>query len=285
MSISGEILAAVVGLLVNTGAAVAAGRRGSLTPSGVVAAALVGTAIFAAGGLGFWLMLMLFFLSSTGLSRAGKARKRDLERLHEKGSRRDAMQVIANGGIAAVAIVAARFTGTWWLAVAAADGLAAANADTWASELGVLSRQPPRSIITWKRLEPGVSGGVSTMGTLAGVAGSLVIALWYLVVSRWIGAWPAGDPGAAGPLFRASSVLVPGLIVLVAGIAGTTIDSILGAAIQAQYLAADGSRTEKRAQDHDLVRGLRFVTNDVVNLASTAGAAVIAGVLARTLGV
>jgi uncharacterized protein (TIGR00297 family) len=73
-----------------------------------------------------------------------------------------------------------RFTWTGFVAA-----LAAANADTWATELGVLSRKEPRLLTTGQKVEKGTSGAVSGYGILAAVAGAAAIGLLALVV------WPA----------------------------------------------------------------------------------------------
>ena len=257
------------GLALNVAAAYAAFRRGTVSGSGAVAGMVVGAAIFLGGGLAYWLMLMLFFVSSSVAGRVGSRRRPSFERMHERGNRRDFVQVAANGGVAAVAAVLLRLTGNPVFGLSAAGALAAATADTWASELGVLSRRRPRSIVTWRELEPGTSGGVSPLGSLAAAAGSLVIASFFVLVETRVAAVPA-------------LAFVWG-----AGLAGMTLDSLLGATVQAQYRDDQERLTERRAGDdgpHQLVRGRPSITNDTVNVLSVLCAAVIAS-LAGMLGV
>src|SRR5438046_924545 len=135
-------------------------RRGSLDPGGAAGAVAVGTIVTAGGGWGWSALLLLFFLSSTTLSHAGVGRKQRLSDLWAKGKRRDLWQVLANGGLAAALAAAYGAIRTPVLAVAYAGALAAVNADTWATELGVLGG-PPRMITTGRRAPAGASGAVS----------------------------------------------------------------------------------------------------------------------------
>ena len=250
--------------------------RRSLCWSGALAGFLVGSAILYSGGFFIWGMLMLFFVSASVISRVGATAKMQLASMHEKGGERDAIQVLANGGAGLVGSVLFATTGEPAFAVAAAGGFAAANADTWASELGVLSPVPPRSIVTRRQLQAGASGGVTRAGTLASIAGSALIALWFVL---WVWVQQAPSGGIAGPA-RAGLLL---LIITAAGSIGSLIDSLLGATVQALYQTEDGSLTEKRSSNgvaNTLIRGFPAVTNDVVNFVSTTGGAVVAGVLA-----
>src|SRR5215212_5860790 len=144
-------------------------RAHSLDKSGAVAAALVGMIIFGMGGWQWAILLLIFFITSSGLSRAFKKRKQGLNEKFSKGSERDAGQVFGNGGLATLfVLVHALYPESivGWVGFAAS--LAAVNADTWATELGVLNPTSPRLITNLgKRVEKGTSGGISLFGTLA----------------------------------------------------------------------------------------------------------------------
>ncbi len=259
-------------LLSGFAAAVAIGTIGYLrqvlTPDGAVLAVLVGTVVVAAGGWWWGVLLVAFFASSSALSRVGRGGDRPGERIARRGSRRDAVQVVANGGIAALLALIAGWSESPVLFLAYASTVATVTADTWATEIGAQSRRPPRSILSGQVVTTGTSGAISTLGTLGATAGALLIA----------------GLAAIGVAFAwASSGLSPGgvlLIVTLAGLAGSLVDSLLGATIQASYRCpACDLPTEQTVHACGaatvLVRGIPTVDNDVVNaLASMTGAGI-----------
>lgn len=254
--------------------AAAAYSARSLSISGAVAATLLGTAVFGLGGFAWAVLLVGFFVSSSILSRMFKRRKAGLDEKFSKGSRRDAGQVLANGGIAGLlAIAQAIFPAVdfWW--AAAAGTLAAVNADTWATELGVLSPVNPRLITTGKRVEKGTSGGISWTGTLAALGGAASIGLLAVIV------WPeyAGGASLAATPTRLAWVIL-------AGLTGSMIDSLLGASLQAIYWCPECAKETERHPLHlcgtttQRIRGVSWLNNDLVNWAcavSGAGMAVL----------
>ena len=246
-------------LALNTVVAVSAWKKEAVDASGAVIGAAVGTLILTAAGIPAYGLLAAFFLSSTAIGHI-MGRRRGPSQVEEKGSRRDALQVLANAGAASIAALLYGLTGeSLWLA-AFATSFAAANADTWASEIGVLYRRLPRSILTGKELPAGASGGVTPLGFLASALGAAFIGVLF----------------AASYASIADARIEWGLIALIAslgGFAGSVLDSLLGAAFQAQYrCAVTGLYTERPSTDgmpNILTRGLRWFTNDVVNFAST----------------
>lgn len=250
----------------NASVAFGAYRKHAVDASGAVVGAAIGTAILFAGGFPAYALLLGFFLSSTAVGRIFVRLHTDTD-IEEKGSRRDAIQVLANVGTATFAsILYAASRNDIWL-VAFATAFAEANADTWASEIGVLYHKLPRSILSGKELQPGTSGGVSPLGFFASALGATFIGLLF-----------AAAYGDSGLHFRLSWGIVA-LIAAGSGFTGAVIDSLLGAAIQAQYTCVvTGRYTERPHTDgkpNMLVRGLRWVTNDVVNFLSTVSASII----------
>lgn len=263
------ILALFFGLLIS----LVAWRLGALSASGAVAAALTGALIFGAGGLSWAALLLAFFVSSSALSRLSPRRKQAVEEKFSKGSRRDWGQVLANGGAGALLALANAFQpGEVWPWLAFAGAMAAVNADTWATELGVLNSTPPRLITSGKPVERGTSGAVSGLGYLAALGGALLIAVFAWVV-----------PGA-----RQASFFGLFLAVGLAGVAGSTVDSLLGATLQAIYWCPICQKETERHPRHTcgaqtgLQRGWSWLNNDAVNFACSlagAGVAVAVGLL------
>lgn len=151
-------------------------RARALTISGAFAAVSVGTLLVGAGGWWSGVLIVVFFVSSSALSRV---RREVQPRIRAaKGGRRDALQVFANGGIPMLLALAARVADdpAPWL-IATAGAIAGASADTWATEIGRTSVQPPQMITTWRHAPSGSSGAISTRGTLGALAGANAIGL------------------------------------------------------------------------------------------------------------
>ena len=235
-------------------------RRGALSADGALAATAVGASTFGFGGLPASLSLLTFFATGSMLSRRAPVPG---EVAAAKGHRRDAAQVFANGGIAATALAAAGWG--WHGGRAAALGaLAAAAADTWASEIGVRSPTPPRSIVTGEPVLPGASGGVTPLGWLAAAAGATVVGVAWALADRRNTTWP--------------------VLALASGLAGSFADSVAGATIQAGYRCAACLQPAESPGLHcgqlrGLVRGRAWITNDVVNCIGTAVGALAGAVL------
>ena len=245
----GFIFAIIISLL--------AYKARSLDKSGAIAATIEGTLIFGLGGWEWAVLLLTFFISSSALSKMFKKRKVDLQEKFDKGSRRDAMQVLGNGGLAAFfALLHFFFPDALWTWLGFAAALAAVNADTWATELGVLARFQPRMITNLKlKVEKGTSGGISIIGTSASLAGSALIGILAGIFA------PVGD------------ALSVALIVTLAGLLGALFDSLLGATVEAIYYCPSCEKETERHPEHlcgrqtRYLRGWKWLTNDLVNFA------------------
>ena len=236
--------------------------RRSLSLSGALGALGVGTLV---GGLGGWqwaLLLVFFFVTSSYWSHYKKHEKKAAAGLAAKGNQRDLWQVLANGGLAALAALGNGLwpEPLWWGFFIGA--MAAATADTWATELGTLASRSPRLLTTGKKVAPGTSGGVSWPGTLAALGGGMAIGLGagVLVQERMIGF---------------------GLLGATAGLIGALIDSLLGATLQrvnrCYHCGATVEGTVHCGQPTQPWRGWRWMDNDAVNLFGTLAGAGVGG--------
>jgi uncharacterized protein (TIGR00297 family) len=276
-----------LGLVVS--AAIGAGgyAKDALTRSGVVGAMLVGTAIFGFGGWVWGMVLITFFVLSSALSYYKASLKETLSEKFAKGSRRDLGQTLANGGLGALIALLAWGAQAPTLLAAFVGAMATVNADTWATELGVLSRRPPRLITTGKVVEPGTSGGVSRLGTLATLAGGASIGLataLFLGIDGALGG--AGFTPLAGTAWSGALGLT--LAATLGGLAGSLLDSLLGATVQAIYYSHGRTKETEKPIDPDgtlneHVRGWAWLTNDWVNFISSGLGALVAMGVSRVV--
>lgn len=230
-----------------------------LTLNGAIAAAIIGSLIWIGGGFYAWGLLGVFFVTSSFWSSYKDERKYHLYHLHEKGGQRDVIQVMANGGVAAFCCLSYLISGQICFLLGTAVSIAAATADTWASEIGVLSSKPPRSLLTMKPIKTGMSGGVSLLGTLSQIAGSSLIAILSLIGLKLFYKLPMEG--------LTVFMLISGM-----GVLGSIIDSLLGAYVQAKYECRICQIVTERLYHHGvktkLIKGIPFMTNDIVNLLS-----------------
>jgi uncharacterized protein (TIGR00297 family) len=246
------LLRTALGALVAAIIALAARRLGALSSSGAAAAVVVGTACVAAGWR-WGALLIAFFVVSSALSRVGReVKRRRLAGIIEKEGARDATQVLANGGVYTLTALAAAATGSGPWSAAALGVLATSTADTWGTEVGTLAGGTPRSVLSGRRIQPGMSGGITLRGSLATAAGAAFIA-----GVAWMLGWGGGEAAAAAG----------------GGIVGAFADSILGASIQERrWCDVCSAPTERLVHPCGTptrpIGGLQGFRNDAVNLSS-----------------
>ena len=201
---------------------------------GAGAGFLVTAVLFIAAGPAMFGAVLLVFVLTLGATRFGKHKKQSLE-IAERSRGRDAAQVLANVGIAALAAALSQLT-PWRMPLLAGSfaALVEAACDTVSSETGKALSGTARMITTWRLAPAGTDGAISLPGTLLGVLAAVIVTV---------------EAALTGLLDSHIAT-----IATVAGILGTIMDSLLGAIFER--------------------RGL--LTNNTVNLASTAFAAVIA---------
>lgn len=244
----GEALAATIAAL--------SYRARFLDASGAIATFMLGTIIFGLGGWQFSLPILAFFVLSSLLSKFRARRKNEALEKFQKGSRRDFAQVLANGGVAGVLVVLwyLQPEPLWYFLYLGA--VAAVTADTWATEIGVLSSKPPRLITSWQTVSTGTSGAISMLGLIGAALGAMCIAI--------IG-WAA--PGREA-VYQIGMTGI--LLIALGGVLAHLFDSFLGATIQAQQRCSVCNKvSEKKGECCGVVRqphsGWRWVDNDIVN--------------------
>ena len=222
-----------------------------LSFGGSVATFLLATIIYGIGGWVWTVPILTFFISSSLLSKIGKSKKKKFESIFAKTDRRDEGQVAANGGTAGILIL------LWFMYPESLEiyllytaSLGAVAADTWATEIGTLAKRKPVSIISWKEVEPGTSGGVSCIGLIGGIAGAFLV-----ICSAWL---------MQSGLFSFSIIVK----LLTVSTIASLIDSIIGTTLQAKYKTEDGIVTEKTFYNEKptaFIHGIRWINNDIVN--------------------
>jgi uncharacterized protein (TIGR00297 family) len=262
----------IIGFILAVIIAGLAWKAGSLSRSGAWAAVLTGGLIFGLGGMPWAILLLTFFISSSALSRAFSKRKAGLAEKFSKSNQRDWGQVLANGGLGALLAVGYFIQPQFeWLWLAYAGAMAAVNADTWSTELGVLSPKSPRIITSGRKVERGTSGGITLAGTSAALGGAALIGVATVIFS------PTPD------------WFTELVIIILAGLIGSLFDSVLGATIQAIYWCPICNKETERHPFHSCgtqtnqVRGWSWVNNDVVNFACSLMGALLACVLSLFL--
>ncbi len=255
--------------LISIAIAIVAFWRNSLNGSGTLGAIVVGTIIFGLGGWQWGVLLGVFFVTSSLLSHFKEDEKKQAAEKFEKGHERDIGQVAANAGLGALAAILSWLAPSPIWVIIFIGIMATVTADTWATELGTLSKRAPRLITTGRVVDVGTSGGVSFLGTAVSLAGGLLIGLSAGSMGIGAGLWQTA-------VFGASS-----------GLIGSLFDSLLGATIQ-QLFYCDVCQKDTERKIHSCgnptrpLRGYAWLNNDVVNLLASligGGAAVLISLL------
>ncbi|TFY67730.1 hypothetical protein EVJ58_g1436 [Rhodofomes roseus] len=272
-------------------------RKRSLSPSGALAAFVVGFSMMAVPLRAFGVSLITFYLVGSRATKVGKQLKTQFEDGHQEAGYRSAAQVLCNSASAFAAGLAwsALFVRGSVLGGVLGDALppqvpydfdewcpltppasaswsrpllfvllghfACCLGDTLASELGILSRSPPILITTLKTVPPGTNGGMSVTGTFASLGGGLVMGI-TLAISLLV------ESSASGGL-------------------GSLLDSFMGATIQrtrfsntTKRILTDESPEPTKDVDVKVVSGLNILTNNQVNLLSSIVVALFLGAVA-----
>jgi uncharacterized membrane protein len=278
-------------------------KKKSLDLSGAVSASLVGVlTIFS--GVRYGLTLAFFFFSGSAVTKVQSEVKKQVdEHFKEGGGLRDFVQVMANGlvptmlaaaslyslgglsfiatgaGAFAEAIISSSGSNSSMnnattkvastLAVAFLSYFSCCGGDTFASELGVLSKSKPRLITTFcrKEVEPGTNGGVSLLGVVASIFGGLVAA----------SGWALGAYITSGVRTEILYALIIGAF---GGFFGSFVDSVLGATVQySGYCRERKKVVSKPGPTVTKISGLEILSNSGVNVLSASFIAFAFGAL------
>ena len=281
-------LSAIQGDILRTafGAALAAkvslsglNKKKSLRKSGAIAAFIVATLSLGCS-IRSGATLLGFYWTSSKLTRLGSSKKQSLQEEYEVDGQRGAEQVLACSLIAIIAAVARRILvgqdspldfvsmsslGNR-LTIAYVAFFACCAGDTWASELGVLSKSDPRLVTKpWKKVAPGTNGGISKIGLLASAVGGLLMGLTHGMFL------PLGSTIQT----RIKEITTLSIVGLIGGLGGSYIDSLLGATIQITHYDPIEKIILKKPKEGSTKIGLSILSNEMVNVASTAGTALL----------
>jgi uncharacterized protein (TIGR00297 family) len=184
-----------------------------LTVAGALTGGILAALLYKGAGVTGIVMLGVFFVAGSAATAFGRSRKEQLGIAEENKGQRNVWQVLANGGVAALAGLLAwihpQQAQLWQLAAAAS--LASASADTLSSEMGSVYGRSFYNILTFKKDRCGLDGVISLEGTLWGIAGSVLIALIFVIAYGY-------------------SVLA--VWIVIAGFVGNMTDSVLGASLE-----------------------------------------------------
>lgn len=257
-------------------------KKKSLDASGALAAIGVGFGSIYADAR-FGAALASFFFTSSAVTRVRADVKKKVEEDYKVGGGRNAVQVFANGFVPTMIALAFEFGGGAFgsssaLASAYLAYYACCGGDTWASELGVLSKSKPRLITNWAReVTPGTNGGVTALGWASSASGGAVVGAAFHVGQTALRAFASDGLVAHEP---SNALVVIGFSAL-AGVFGSLVDSVLGATIQFSGYCEERKRVvSKPGPTVTRISGLEVLSNSMVNLVSGIITAVVAYALA-----
>ena len=203
-------------LVLNTvliGAVAVKGQK-ALTQAGLFHAWILGTILWSTLGGAGWALCVIYLVCGVGVTKVGKAEKEALGIAEGRGGMRGPENLWGSAAAGALCALAAPYfpMSAMTLQVGYVASLATKLSDTCASEIGKAYGRTTYLITTLRPVPKGTEGAVSLEGTLAGVVGSVIIALagWQLRL--------------CGPLGVALSVF--------AALVATTCESLIGATVQ-----------------------------------------------------
>lgn len=231
-----------------------------LNKSGAIAIFVTAFIVFYSGSWQTVTPILTFFVLSSLLSKINKRFSKVIIRNNKDV--RNWIQVLANGGAAflicllVIVKIVPGFNSVndsllQYIYIMFASAIAAVCADTWGTEIGTMFKVPTYDIGTVKRVPQGISGGVSFIGIFASALGAFTIAY-------------------SASYFIFINTALSMVIITIAGFSGGIVDSIVGKHYQAKYICPEcNSITEEKFHcnsETNLIKGVLFINNDIVNL-------------------
>nr|XP_021585585.2 transmembrane protein 19 isoform X1 [Ictidomys tridecemlineatus]XP_040136247.1 transmembrane protein 19 isoform X1 [Ictidomys tridecemlineatus] len=249
-------------------------KKKSLDYSGALGGLVVGF-ILTIANFSFFTSLLMFFLSSSKLTKwKGEVKKR-LDSEYKEGGQRNWIQVFCNGAVPTeLALLymiengpgempidfSKQYTASW-MCLSLLAALACSAGDTWASEVGtVLSKSPPRLITTWEKVPVGTNGGVTMVGLASSLLGGTFVGIAYFLTQLVF----VSDLDISAPQWPI--IAFGGL----AGLLGSIVDSYLGATMQFTGLdESTGMVVNNPTNNAKHIAGKPILDNNAVNLFSS----------------
>ena len=228
----------VIILLAAAGSAVLY-NKGILTRFGSIGTYLLAIYLFAVLGMTWSIPVIFFFLTSVLFTVLNsKVNKKTSDT-----NRRNIWQVCANIFFAAVSSALYLITENQVFIYFYITLIATVTSDTWASELGPVFTKKCFSLADREFMDSGISGGISIPGTIASLAGSLIISVlsFYLFFQR-----------IDAPLIA---------VITLAGFAAAFADSLFSAFLEPKLLKIKFFRHQKGPD--------ALTPNDLVNLSAS----------------
>lgn len=273
-------------------------KKRSINLSGAVAGIIVAILLTIASPV-YLVTLAAFFFSSSKATKYRTDVKMKIEKDFKIGGQRNWLQVLCNGGVGAFLALCHliecgvgekpvdfenHYVASWMgelgfsfkffkftvfcLGIAVMAAFSCCNGDTWASELGILSKSDPVLITTFERVPRGTNGGVSLWGLFVSFAGGIFIGIFYYIGTiLFVDSESLQNSPVQFPV-----ILLGGL----AGLFGSVVDSFLGATCQFSGQTAEGFIVENPNEAVKKISGkCRVLNNHSVNLVSCVVTAIL----------
>jgi uncharacterized protein (TIGR00297 family) len=233
-------------------------QRKSISKSGFIALMSISSLFIFSNQIELLAIIFYMFASSSLLSKL-LPHQQELEDVIDKTGARDYIQALANLGVASLLFCFYLISWNTIYIIGFISSVVAANADSWASEIGGLSKRTPVLITNFQPIKKGISGGITLIGTIGGILGGL-----FIIVLSYITLYHS----------NLSSIISPHgwIAILIGGISGLFIDSYLGAWFQALYKE---NKILNETQQGKLIKGHSWITNDMVNFMTTFSSALM----------